>query len=84
MLCSGQSASEFTALDLPVELVNQRMESVHKRTPALRTGLNLDRGDMLVFAQDVLRCITMKTDHFSLASPLLVELIDQERGLYWK
>ena len=48
------------------------------------SGLNLDRGDMLVFAQGALRCITMKTGHFSLASPLLVELIGQELGLYWK
>ena len=48
------------------------------------SGLNLDRDDMLVFTQDVLRCITMKTGHFSLPSPLLVELIGQERGLYWK
>ena len=48
------------------------------------SGLNLDRDDMLVFAQGVLRFIMMKTSHFSLASPLLVELIGQERGLYWK
>ena len=39
---------------------------------------------MLVFAQGALRCIAMKTGHSFLASPLLVELIDQERGLYWK
>ena len=39
---------------------------------------------MLVFAQDVLRRITWKTGHFSLASPLFFELIGQECGLYWK
>ena len=54
-----------------------------KTTPH-SSGLNLDRGGMLVFTQGVLRCITMKTGHFSLASPLLVELIGQERGLYRK
>ena len=48
------------------------------------SGLDLDRGDMPDFAQDVLRCITMKTGHFSLASPLLIQLIGQGRGLYWK
>ena len=51
------------------------------RTNPHSSGLDLDRDDMLVFAQGALRCITMKTGHFSLASSLLVELIDQERGL---
>ena len=57
--------------------------SMRKRPPTLRASTSTVT-IMLVFTQDVLRCIMMKTGQFSLASPLFVELIDQECGLYWK